>query len=128
MKALLKLDSMGNYEKEQGFASYRTLVDRFIGNIVLCNNITEIEDYSIYENIQVGTLDENTEIFQYYLCNVNEWDIKTLKELTKDNNDIILSYSDRLDCDVLMVDHFGTSWDYVLTSVPLVDNIEDCGI
>lgn len=128
MKALLKLDSMGNYEKEQGFASYRTLVDRFIGNIVLCNNITEIEDYSIYENIQVGTLDENTEIFQYYLCNVNEWDIKTLKELTKDNNDIILSYSNRLDCDVLMVDHYGTSWDYVLTSVPLVDNIEDCGI
>lgn len=128
MKALLKLDSMGNYEKEKGFASYRTLVDRFIGNIVLCNNITEIEDYSIYENIQVGTLDENTEIFQYYLCNVNEWDIKTLKELTKDNNDIILSYSNRLDCDVLMVDHYGTSWDYVLTSVPLVDNIEDCGI
>lgn len=128
MKALLKLDSMGNYEKEQGFASYRTLVDRFIGNIVLCNNIVDIEDYSIYENIQVGTLDENTDIFQYYLCNVNEWDIETLKELTKDNNDIILSYSDKLDCNVLMVDHFGTSWDYVLTSVPLVDNIEDCGI
>lgn len=128
MKALLKLDSMGNYEKEKGFASYKTLVDRFIGNIVLCNNITEIEDYSIYDNIQVGTLDENTEIFQYYLCNVSEWDIETLKELTKDNNDIILSYSDKLDCDVLMVDHFGTSWDYVLTSVPLVDNIEDCGI
>lgn len=128
MKALLKLDSMGNYEKEKGFASYKTLVDRFIGNIVLCNNIYEIEDYSIYDNIQVGTLDENTEIFQYYLCNVSEWDIETLKELTKDNNDIILSYSDKLDCDVLMVDHFGTSWDYVLTSVPLVDNIEDCGI
>jgi hypothetical protein len=128
MKALLKLDSMGNYEKEQGFASYRTLVDRFIGNIVLCNNIVDIEDYSIYENIQVGTLDENTDIFQYYLCNVNEWDIETLKELTKDNNDIILSYSDKLDCNVLMVDHYGTSWDYVLTSVPLVDNIEDCGI
>jgi len=128
MKALLKLDSMGNYEKEKGFASYKTLVDRFIGNIVLCNNIVDIEDYSIYENIQVGTLDENTDIFQYYLCNVNKWDIETLKELTKDNNDIILSYSDKLECDVLMVDHFGTSWDYVLTSVPLVDNIEDCGI
>ena len=124
MKALLKLDSMGNYEKEQGFASYRTLVDRFIGNIVLCNNIVDI-DRGIFEyrNIEVGTLDENTDIFQYYLCNVNKWDIETLKELTKDNNDIILSYSDKLDCNVLMVDHYGTSWDYVLTSVPLVDNM-----
>lgn len=128
MKALLKLDSMGNYEKEQGFASYRTLVDRFIGNIILCNNIYEIEGYSLNENIQVGNLDEDTEIYQYFLCNVSEWSIETLKELTKDNNDIILSYSDKLECNVLMVDHFGTSWDYVLTSVPLVDNIEDCGI
>ena len=39
---LLKNDKMGNYEKEQGFASYRTLVDYYVGDIVLCNNIIEI--------------------------------------------------------------------------------------
>ena len=38
MKALLKLDSMGKYEKENNRASYRTLVDRFIGDLVLCDN------------------------------------------------------------------------------------------
>ena len=36
---LLKNEKMGDYEKEQGFASYRTLVNYFIGDIVLCNNI-----------------------------------------------------------------------------------------
>lgn len=127
MKALLKLDSMGEYEKEHNRASYRTLVDRFIDNIVLCNNIADIDrDIFEYRNIKVGKVDEHTDIFQYYLCNVSEWTIETLKELTKDNNDIILAYSDVLDCDVLMVDHFGTSWDYVLTSVPLVDDYKDC--
>ena len=127
MKALLKLDSMGDYEKEHNRASYRTLVDRFIGDIVLCNNIADI-DRGIFEyrNIEVGKVDDNTDIFQYYLCNVGQYEIDRLKELTKDNNDIILAYSDVLECDVLMVDHFGTSWDYVLTSVPLVDDYKDC--
>ena len=79
-----------------------------------------------YRNIKVGKVDENTDIYQYFLCNVSEWAIEQLKELTKDNNDIILAYSDVLECNVLMVDHWGTSWDYVLTSVPLVDDYKDC--
>lgn len=132
MKALLKLESMGDYEKEHNRASYKTLVDRFIDNRVLCNNIVDI-DTSIWDNIEIGNIyneetDNYTEIFQYYLCHLNEWEIETLKELTQDNNDIIVAYSYVLDCHVLMVDHFGTSWDYVLTSVPLVDNFEDCGV
>lgn len=130
MKALLKLNSMGEYELENGRASYKTLVNRFVGNIVLCNNIVDVDE-SIWENVEVGQLyneetDEYTEIFQYFVCNVSEWEIETLKELTKDNNDIIISYSNVLDCHILMVDHFGTSWDYVLTSVPLVDTYEEC--
>ena len=34
---------------------------------------------------------------------------------------VIMSYSNLLDCDVLCVDHYGTSWDYVLTDCDLVD-------
>lgn len=130
MKALIKNENkMNSYEIENKRASYRTLVEYFIGDIVLCNNIPQIDD-TIYENVVVGNLfDEETEeyvdIYQFYLCNVNEFDINCLKELTKDNNDIILSYSDVLECNVLMVDHFGTSWGYVLTSVPLVDTYEE---
>ena len=130
MKALLKLNSMGEYELKNERASYKTLVDRFVGSRVLCNNIVDIDE-SIWENVEVGQLyneetDEYTEIFQYFVCNVSEWEIETLKELTQDNNDIIISYSNVLDCHILMVDHFGTSWDYVLTSVPLVDTYEEC--
>lgn len=29
---LLKLESMGEYEKENGYASYDTIVERFIGD------------------------------------------------------------------------------------------------
>ena len=130
MKALLKLKDMGNYELENGKASYKTLVDRFVGNRVLCNNIVNIDEF-IYDNVVVGNLyneetDEYVEIFQYFVCSLTDWEIETLKELTQDNNDIIISYSDVLDTHILMVDHFGTSWDYVLTSVPLVDTYEEC--
>lgn len=142
--ALLKSATMGEYEKEQGRASYRTIIKYFCGDIVLCNNIVEIDE-SVYDNmIQEDTTkyynengeeisedeyynDENAyaendtpEIFQYYLCNLSEYDREQLQKA-----DIILSYSDKLDCDVLCVDHFGTSWDYVLTDVPLFDTYEE---
>ena len=121
-KGLLKWEKMGDYEKEQGYASYRTIVEYYIGDIVLCNNIENIDE-SICYNMKNG-YDEETgeyaEIYQYYLCNINEWNAKELEEMG-----IILSYSDMLECDVLCVDHFGTSWDYVLTNVKLFDSYEE---
>ena len=48
-----------------------------------------------------------------------------MKELTENNNDIIISYSDMLECDVLLVDHYGTSWDYVSTNIDITDDIEE---
>ena len=138
---LLKSESMGNYEKEQGFASYRTIVERFIGDIVLCNNIIEIDDNisyieedTRYYNEQGEEISEEEylnddnaycdtitpEIYQYYLCNVSEWEEEQAKKAG-----LILTYSDKLGCDVLCVDHFGTSWDYVLTNVKLFDNYEE---
>lgn len=117
------------YEKGTGYASYKSLVDRYIQDLVLCNNITDI-DYSIWENVEVGTLydEENEtdiEIYQYFLCNLSEFEINSLKELTGDNNDIIISYSEKLDCHVLMVDHLGTNWGYVGTSLKLTDDINE---
>lgn len=119
---LLKWGKMGDYEKEQGYASYRTIVEHFIGDIVLCNNIPEV-DCSVYDNMQNGydeEEDEFAEIYQWYLCNISEYDKEQLLDMG-----IILSYSDMLDCDVLCVDHWGTSWDYVLTGVKLFDTWEE---
>lgn len=114
-------DKMGAYELEQGFASYRTIVDYFIGDIVLCNNIINIDE-SVYLNMEYETENEEDypEVYQYYLCNVGQWDVEQAKKAG-----LILSYSDMLDCNVLCVDHYGTSWDYVLTDVKLFDNYED---
>ena len=113
---------MGEYELEQGYASYKTIVDYFIGDIVLCNSIIDV-DYDIINNIDIDEEHEdieNFEIFQYYLCNLGQFEREQAKKAG-----LILSYSDILDCDILCVDHFGTSWDYVLTDVKLFDNYED---
>lgn len=140
---LLKNEKMGNYEKEQGRASYKTIVDQYIGDIVLCNNIIDI-DTTIYDNINENgftyidykTGEEKTkeeydtdnsgnieieynDIYQYYLCNISDYEKEQAKKAG-----LILSYSDVLDCDVLCVDHYGTRWDYVLTDVKLFDNYE----
>lgn len=141
---LLKNDKMGNYEKEQGWASYRTLVDYYIGDIVLCNEIInkdesvyynmiqedntkyynengeEISEDEYYEDDNAYAENEQPEIYQYYLCNVSEWEKEQAEKCG-----LILSYSEMLDCDVLCVDHYGTSWDYVLTDVKLFDNYEE---
>ena len=139
---LLKNGKMGSYEKEQGWASYRTIVNQFIGDLVLCNNIIDV-DSSVYDNmdIQERYFDENDneiteeeyfendnaycdnsccDIYQYYLCNLSPY----AKEQCK-NAGLLLSYSDKLDCDVLCVTHWGTSWDYVLTNVRLFDTWEE---
>lgn len=114
---LLKLESMGEYEKENGYASYGTIVEIFIGDCFLCNNIVNI-DTSVCDNME--NCEEDVEIYQYYLCHIGQWDREQALKAG-----LILSYSDMLDCDVLCVDHWGTSWDYVLTDVKLFDNWED---
>lgn len=122
-KGLLINEKMGSYEKEQGCASYKTLTDYFIGDMVLCNNIVDI-DISIWDNISLSPMTEYSEnypeFYQFYLCNLNDWAKREAVE-----HGLILSYSNKLDCDVLCVDHYGTSWDYVLTDVKLFDDWEE---
>ena len=142
--ALIKSDKMGDYEKEQGRASYRTIIEYFCGDIVLCNDIIE-QDESVYDNMiqedatkyynengeeisedeyyedDNAYAENNTrEIFQYYLCNLSDYEKEQLQKAG-----VILSYSNMLNLDVLCVDHWGTSWDYVLTDVPLFDTCEE---
>lgn len=114
---LLKTDKMGEYEKEKERASYLTLVNYFIGDCILCNNIADVDD-SVYMNMENAK--EDSEIYQYFICNVGKYDREQALKAG-----LILSYSDMLDCDILCVDHFGTSWDYVLTDVKLFDNWEE---
>lgn len=117
-KMYLRDENRNHMELETGKASYKTLVDNFVGDIVLCNKIME-EDIDLFDNILIGYIDEDTEIYQAYICNVNKMDLEQLQELR--TNDIIIAYSPLLDVDVLLVDHLGTSWSEVPTDVKLTN-------
>ena len=109
-------------EKRTGKASYKSIITRYIDDLVLCNNIADA-DPTIWDNINFELEDENgeyIEIYQYFLCNIDEYTAERLKDYG-----ILLSYSDLLGCDVLMVDHWGTSWDYVPTSAELTEDISE---
>ena len=117
---LLKTEKMGLYEKGQGFASYATIIDMFAGNIVLCNNILEL-DASVLDNITMREdYEDGPAIFQWYLCNLTDFDRQYLI-----NAGVVLSYSNLLDLDVICVDHWGTGWDYVLTDIKLFDTYDE---
>ncbi len=109
-------------ELRTGKVSYNRIIDRYVDNLVLCNNIEKI-DNSIWENIQGIDFnkEEEIEIYQYYLCNLSNFERELLEEYG-----IILSYSDLLDVDVLCVEHYDTSWDYVMTNVEWTENYKEC--
>ena len=88
---------------------------------------TDYEDYAAYEDKrddlqdkiriledQVYDLEqeEEPEIYQYYI--VSDGGADLIREYTDDP----LFYNDELDMYVWGVTHFGTSWSYVLTSIP----------
>lgn len=105
-------------EKRTGLVSYARLIEKYVGNIVLINGITDV-DFSFVDNMEVGSLyDEEyeayKEIYQYFACNVDEYAIEQLNKL---DADILIAYHENLGCHILMVDHLGTSWDYVMTNV-----------
>ena len=88
--------------------------------MILCNNITEIDE-SIYDNLEwqpdeeEGYEWEYPEIYQYYLVEPNNYFFEQYKE------NFIMSYSNKLDLWVLCVDHFGTSWKGVSSGVKIVE-------
>lgn len=125
-KLYVNKEDLNEKELKTGRVSYKRLVDCYVGDIVLCNNITDVDD-EIWDNVDESNLiDEDgdeindLDIYQYYLCNVSEWAKEQLK-----GTGVILSYSKVLDCDVLMVQHWGTSWDYVMTDIEWTENLEE---
>jgi len=118
--------------------TYRELARR-VGDMILCNKITEIEE-DFFDHLESGELDycekhddvkdctekceEQTrgykEIYQYYL--IMEGGADYLKRYT---NEIVL-FSPKLEVYVWGITHFGTSWDGV--EVQLKNNTcKDCG-
>ena len=123
-----RYDNLNEYEKEHGKISYYTLLEYYDISRILCNKLPEI-DSSIYDNIETGSLsyeeDGKTyynDIYQYFIIDFSPWMLDDIKE--KYSDELIISYSDLLDNYVLMVDHFGTAWDYVLTDIEFTTDYE----
>lgn len=105
-----------NENKSTGLANYAAAVNWLHNGLVMCNNLPEI-DSSIWDNMNKELYDEETdkytEIDQWFITSWSEWDVEWLG---KTFPDLIITYSDLLDCYVLCVDHWGTDWDYVMTT------------
>lgn len=101
------------------YTTYAKAVDWCGNSIVLCNNVPEI-DQSVWDNFEgnylenEGTEDERyRDIYQWYITDCNQSDVEWLIK----NFDLIFTYSEKLDCYILCVDHFGTGWSYVACEV-----------
>ena len=77
------------------------------GGLVLCNNIREIDE-SVMDNLRFDA-EEDGEIYQWFLTSYSESDVEYLEKTFG----LLFTYSEKLDCFVLCVDHWGTMWSSV---------------
>jgi len=93
------------------YTTYNIATHWLDGGLVLCNDIAKIDE-SIYYNERFNSGDEEenqVEIYQYFLTSYSESDVEYLEKTFG----LLFTYSDKLDCFVLCVDHWGTMWDSV---------------
>jgi len=110
-------NDLNEHEKKYNRISYRRLVER-LGDIWLFNQAPALSDYDFEYELNSDyneETDEYTDIYQYYLFDINSYMIEKLQKLQC--TDLIIAWSAKLENYILLVDHFGTSWDYVLTDI-----------
>ena len=104
---------VSGYGRKNGYLDYLTL-SKMVGDCIL-NNSVRAATMSDWE-IVAGEFD--TVIFQDYI--ISEEGYKILKDYT----DEVVFYNENLDMYIWSIDHFGTSWDYVLTDIELTEEEE----
>lgn len=107
-----------------GNLSFATLCKLCFTDMVLCNDIQNIDDYSIYDNMEYEKNeddeddDEYPEIYQWFIVDTYDYWFEQYKE------NFVMTYSDKLNVWILCVTHWGTSWDYVATDVKIIEEEE----
>lgn len=124
---------LNEYERENKKISYRRLIEYLFSDMILCNDITKLFYADIngeYNEIspEIGTdYDEENgdyiDIYQYFIVDFPNFNLDFMNKYCQ--NEIILYYSELLDLYILGVDHFGTSWDYVLTDFEYTTDYEN---
>lgn len=108
---------VSDYGLENGYLDYYTL-SKIVGDCILNNSVvpyTGMENWEVVSGRELDEYDEYYEIYQYYI--ISEAGYRFLEDYT----DEIVYYNEQLDMYVWAVTHFGTSWDYVLTDIKLLD-------
>lgn len=117
LKFYCNLEDLNEEEKRKNRISYRRLIER-LGMVWLFNKAPELSNYD-FEYIVNSDYDEETDsyfdIYQYYLIDIDQYTIDKLNEAKC--KDVIIAYSETLEEYILLVDHCGTSWDYVMTDI-----------
>jgi hypothetical protein len=90
--------------------SYRNAVKYFDNALILCNNITEIDEF-LFENCALCNAEQD--YYQYFLTDCSQDDAEKLNKWFGLN----FLYSKKLDLYILAVEHCGTSWDHVPCNV-----------
>lgn len=93
------------------YTTYRIATHWCHNSYILCNNIIE-KDFSVLENARFD-MEDAGEIFQWYITDASQSDVEYLEK----HFNLLFTYSDMLDCFILCVNHYGTSWDYVACDV-----------
>ena len=90
--------------------SYKNAVEYFNNSLILCNNISEIDEY-LWENCELCNAEQD--YYQYFLTDCTKDDAERLHKWFGLN----FLYSEKLELYVLAVEHWGTSWDFVACNV-----------
>ena len=122
---IVEIDPEIFYNQETGFYSYEELYN---------DKLEELKEY-YKEELTTGekTIEElekeseeyadeeqyNYEFYQYFIIDMPNYGLEFLKEVNQHTLQIM--YSDKLDCYILGVDHFGTSWDYIGSDFDLIE-------
>lgn len=99
-------------EEKKMYTNYRVATKWLNNSYILCNHIGEI-DQTIWDNMRFDMYDDEVgiyrEIYQWFISDCSDEDVRYLE----DTFGLLFTYSELLECYILCVDHYGTSWDYV---------------
>lgn len=110
-------EDISQYGLENGYMDYKCL-SNIVGNTILNNNIIsyEVDNWELINGVDYNEeKEEYIDIFQYYI--IDGWGVEFLEKYT----DEIVYYNEVLDIYLWGITHWGTSWDYVLTDIKIVN-------
>ena len=124
---------VSNYGKQHGYLDYATLA-HFVGDMILNNTLMTLAEYLDWEVVcgqdcyGLDSKGYECEPYSDECVDIIHYDVYQTYIISEEGSRFLSRYTDEIvyynsDLDVYLwgITHFGTSWDYVLTDIKLVD-------